>query len=166
MAQDPTLRILVKFRITVRADVVGERRLMNRRRRLRRRCQSNSSPPSRSRRTATMSGRRQPNSSLVSSTWMTLTTIGSASGVAHTTSWASPSRLTTVRFLGTFLAEPTDVPPNAVAYVAATATAPQDSLLQRGLVAHNEHHLLVTTLAFLQLMCLADLADLPALPNS
>ena len=38
-----------------------------------------------------------------------------------------------------------------------------DALIQRGLVAHNEHHLLVTTRAFLDLMGLRDLADLPML---
>jgi hypothetical protein len=36
-----------------------------------------------------------------------------------------------------------------------------DTLLQRGLVVHNEHHLLVTTRAFLDLAGLRDLADLP-----
>ncbi|MBV9325894.1 MAG: SMC-Scp complex subunit ScpB, partial [Chloroflexi bacterium] len=42
-----------------------------------------------------------------------------------------------------------------------------DSLLQRGLVEHNTHHLLVTTRGFLELIGLRDLADLPTLrgPN-
>ena len=40
-----------------------------------------------------------------------------------------------------------------------------DTLLQRGLVAHNQHHLLVTTRAFLELVGLRDLADLPPLPS-
>jgi segregation and condensation protein B len=38
-----------------------------------------------------------------------------------------------------------------------------DTLVQRGLVAHNQHHLLVTTPAFLDLAGLRDLADLPPL---
>jgi segregation and condensation protein B len=38
-----------------------------------------------------------------------------------------------------------------------------DTLLQRGLVEHNAHHLLVTTRAFLELLGLRDLADLPSL---
>ena len=38
-----------------------------------------------------------------------------------------------------------------------------DTLLQRGLVAHNQHHLFVTTREFLALMGLSDLADLPPL---
>ena len=40
-----------------------------------------------------------------------------------------------------------------------------DTLLQHGLVAHNQHHLLVTTRAFLELMGLRDLADLPPLAS-
>jgi len=40
-----------------------------------------------------------------------------------------------------------------------------DSLLQRGLVEHNQHHLLVTTRAFLDYLDLRDLADLPPLPG-
>jgi segregation and condensation protein B len=40
-----------------------------------------------------------------------------------------------------------------------------DSLLQRGLVEHNQHHLLVTTRAFLDYLGLRDLADLPPLPS-
>ena len=39
-----------------------------------------------------------------------------------------------------------------------------DSLLQRGLVEHNQHHLLVTTRA-LDYFGLRDLAELPPLPN-
>jgi hypothetical protein len=38
-----------------------------------------------------MSGHRQPNNSLASSTWMTLTKNGSTSGVVQATSWASLS---------------------------------------------------------------------------
>jgi len=38
-----------------------------------------------------------------------------------------------------------------------------DTLVQRGLVEHNQHHLLVTTLAFLAFASLRDLADLPPL---
>jgi segregation and condensation protein B len=38
-----------------------------------------------------------------------------------------------------------------------------DTLLERGLIAHNQHHLFVTTRAFLDLMSLRDLADLPSL---
>ena len=38
-----------------------------------------------------------------------------------------------------------------------------DSLLQRQLVAHNQHHLLVTTHAFLDLFGFSDLAALPPL---
>jgi hypothetical protein len=37
------------------------------------------------------------------------------------------------------------------------------NVLQRGLVVHNEHHLLVTTRAFLEFAVLRDLADLPPL---
>jgi len=40
-----------------------------------------------------------------------------------------------------------------------------DTLLQRGLVAHNQHHLLVTTSGFLELIGLVDLHDLPALAS-
>ncbi|MBV9544702.1 MAG: SMC-Scp complex subunit ScpB [Chloroflexi bacterium] len=40
-----------------------------------------------------------------------------------------------------------------------------DSLLERGLIEHNQHHLLITTTAFLKYLGLRDLADLPALPN-
>jgi segregation and condensation protein B len=40
-----------------------------------------------------------------------------------------------------------------------------DTLLERGLIQHNPHHLFVTTQAFLDLMGLRDLADLPALPD-
>jgi len=40
-----------------------------------------------------------------------------------------------------------------------------DTLLQRGLIAHNEHHLLVTTQAFLDSLSLRDLGDLPPLPS-
>ena len=45
---------------------------------------------------------------------------------------------------------------------SASASA-LDALLERGLVAHNQHHLLVTTTAFLALAGLRDLADLPPL---
>jgi len=38
-----------------------------------------------------------------------------------------------------------------------------DTLLQRGLIEHNAHHLLVTTRGFLELCGLRDLADLPEL---
>jgi segregation and condensation protein B len=38
-----------------------------------------------------------------------------------------------------------------------------DTLLQRGLIEHNAHHLLVTTREFLELTGLRDLADLPEL---
>ena len=38
-----------------------------------------------------------------------------------------------------------------------------DTLLQRGLITHNPHHLFVTTRAFLESMALRDLADLPPL---
>jgi chromosome segregation and condensation protein ScpB len=38
-----------------------------------------------------------------------------------------------------------------------------DTLLQRGLIAHNAHHLLVTTRGFLDFAGLTDLADLPEL---
>ena len=38
-----------------------------------------------------------------------------------------------------------------------------DTLLQRGLIAHDPHHLFVTTRAFLDFMVLRDLADLPPL---
>jgi segregation and condensation protein B len=40
-----------------------------------------------------------------------------------------------------------------------------DSLLQRHLVEHSQHHLLVTTPAFLEYLGLRDLADLPPLPS-
>jgi segregation and condensation protein B len=39
------------------------------------------------------------------------------------------------------------------------------TLLVRGLVEFDQHHLLVTALAFLDLAGLRDLADLPALPD-
>ena len=35
------------------------------------------------------------------------------------------------------------------------------TLLERGLIAHNPHHLLVTTRAFLELPGMSDLTDLP-----
>ncbi|MBV9577959.1 MAG: hypothetical protein JO057_05145 [Chloroflexi bacterium] len=35
-----------------------------------------------------------------------------------------------------------------------------DTLQQRGLIAHNQHHLLVTTAGFLELVGFSDLADL------
>ena len=40
-----------------------------------------------------------------------------------------------------------------------------DTLLLRGLVGFNQHHLLVTTRAFLDFAGLRDLADLPPLPD-
>jgi segregation and condensation protein B len=40
-----------------------------------------------------------------------------------------------------------------------------DSLFQRQLIEHNQHHLLVTTRAFLDSFGLRDLADLPPLPS-
>ena len=40
-----------------------------------------------------------------------------------------------------------------------------DTLLERGLIEHNSHRLLVTTRGFLDLMGLRDLADLPALSD-
>lgn len=40
-----------------------------------------------------------------------------------------------------------------------------DSLLQRQLIEHNQHHLLVTAATFLDYLGLRDLADLPALPS-
>ncbi len=39
------------------------------------------------------------------------------------------------------------------------------TLLERGLIAHNPHHLLVTTRAFLELAAMRDLADLPPLAS-
>ena len=39
------------------------------------------------------------------------------------------------------------------------------TLVQRGLVEHNQHHLLVTTRAFLDYANLRDLADLPPLAS-
>jgi segregation and condensation protein B len=41
-----------------------------------------------------------------------------------------------------------------------------DSLLQRQLIAHNPHHLLVTTREFLDLFGFRDLADLPAFASA
>jgi segregation and condensation protein B len=41
-----------------------------------------------------------------------------------------------------------------------------DTLLQRGLIAHNPHHLFVTTQVFLQFGGIRDLADLPALSTN
>jgi len=41
-----------------------------------------------------------------------------------------------------------------------------DTLLQRGLIAHTTHYLLVTTRAFLQYAGLRDLADLPPLADT
>jgi segregation and condensation protein B len=38
-----------------------------------------------------------------------------------------------------------------------------DTLLQRGLIADNPHHLFVTTVAFLDFASIRDLADLPTL---
>ena len=38
-----------------------------------------------------------------------------------------------------------------------------EKLLERGLIEHNPHHLFVTTRAFLELVALRDLADLPPL---
>ena len=40
-----------------------------------------------------------------------------------------------------------------------------DTLLQRGLIAHNPQHLFVTTRAFLALAGLRDLVDLPPLSS-
>ncbi len=40
-----------------------------------------------------------------------------------------------------------------------------NSLVQRRLIEHNQHHLLVTTQAFLDYLGLRDLADLPPLPS-
>jgi segregation and condensation protein B len=40
-----------------------------------------------------------------------------------------------------------------------------ESLLERGLVAHNQHHLLVTTRVFLDYLGLRDLTDLPPLSH-
>jgi len=50
---------------------------------------------------------------------MTLTWRSYASGVARTTGLALVYRLCTVRYLGTFLTSPTDVPPVVVLRIAA-----------------------------------------------
>ena len=92
MAQDRTLRILVKFGLSG-WGLTGRlgRCWMNRWRSVRRQCQSNSSRPTRSRRTAGTSGRRRLNNCLATSTWMTLTSSCSTSGVVYTTNSGSPS---------------------------------------------------------------------------
>ncbi|MBV9599255.1 MAG: SMC-Scp complex subunit ScpB, partial [Chloroflexi bacterium] len=41
-----------------------------------------------------------------------------------------------------------------------------DALLQRRLIEHNQHHLLVTTQGFLDYLGLRELADLPPLPSA
>jgi chromosome segregation and condensation protein ScpB len=41
-----------------------------------------------------------------------------------------------------------------------------ETLAQRQLIAHNQHHLLVTTQAFLEWMSLRDLADPPPLTSA
>jgi chromosome segregation and condensation protein ScpB len=41
-----------------------------------------------------------------------------------------------------------------------------DTLLERGLIAHNQHHLFVTTRGFLDYVGLRDLGDLPPLGAS
>jgi hypothetical protein len=41
-----------------------------------------------------------------------------------------------------------------------------DTGLQRGLIAHNPHHLFITTGAFLQFAGARDLADLPPLTEA
>ena len=45
----------------------------------------------------------------------------------------------------------------------AASDGVNDNLLPRGLVAHTEHHLLLTTRAWLGLLGLRNLADLPPL---
>ena len=48
----------------------------------------------------------------------------------------------------------------------AASDSALDTLLQHGLIEHNQHHLLVTTRAFLDLLSLRDLADLPPLAGA
>ena len=59
--------------------------------------------------------------------------------------------------------------PVARAGIELIRGSPSDSaiegLLQRGLIAHNQHHLLVTTRTFLDLLGLRDMADLPLLES-
>jgi segregation and condensation protein B len=43
----------------------------------------------------------------------------------------------------------------------AASDSAVDTLLERGLIAHNQHHLFVTTREFLKLIGLRDIADLP-----
>jgi TnpA family transposase len=89
------------------------------RRRLRRRCQANFSPTSKSRRTGHFVG---PPSNQQLSRYFHLDDtdrklVNVRRGAHNKLGFAL--QLSTVRFLGTFLAEPTAVPSNVVAYVAA-----------------------------------------------
>jgi hypothetical protein len=54
--------------------------------------------------------------------------------------------------------------PALSSFVAPPVTRALDTLLQRQLIEHNQHHLLVTTPEFLDLAGLRHLADLPPLP--
>jgi segregation and condensation protein B len=45
----------------------------------------------------------------------------------------------------------------------AASDSALDTLVQRGLIVHNQHHLFVTTPAFLEFAGVSDLVDLPSL---
>src|SRR5437764_1417739 len=110
MEQKLTLRI-------VAIGVVAEGEC--RRRRLRGRCQPNSSPTPRKWRTGTTAD--NPRTSNLRGYFhlddADLELVKVRRGAQNKLGFAL--QLTTARFLGTFLTEPTDVPPNVVAYVAA-----------------------------------------------